>query len=116
MAFTGAGGLRDRRLLAARAISIAFMRKLLILAIALSGCHQAKTAVKTPVKPAVKIDIDPDLLPFRSQAREQELQTIIEALRAAYSHIETKKTQWGTDLDLLLSRYRPIFRKAETWS
>src|SRR5262249_28158667 len=36
-------------------------------------------------------------------------------LRDTYSHLETKKQQWGVDLEERFAHYEPLIRKADNW-
>src|SRR5689334_17572746 len=64
-----------------------------------------------PKPPAV----DPDAVPFGPDERAGELAFLRDVLRETYSHLDTKKQQWGVDLDERFARYEPAIRKADTW-
>jgi C-terminal processing protease CtpA/Prc len=91
------------------------MRRALILACVLAGCRPPPPKVPGPATTAAA-PIDPERVPFSADARAAELASLRDALRDGYSHLETKKQQWGVDLDALFQKYEPLARKAETWS
>jgi C-terminal processing protease CtpA/Prc len=71
--------------------------------------------VRPLVVPAPVQAVDADRVPFSSDARVAELAVLRDALRDDYAHLETKRAQWGVDLDALFARYAPRIRDATTW-
>ncbi|HEX4418317.1 MAG TPA: S41 family peptidase, partial [Kofleriaceae bacterium] len=74
----------------------------------------------TPAPPARPLPVpapvpDADRVPFSPDARVAELAVLRDALRDDYAHLETKRAQWGVDLDALFARYAPRIRGAGTW-
>jgi C-terminal processing protease CtpA/Prc len=59
--------------------------------------------------------VEPDNVPFGPDERAGELAFLRDVLRETYSHLDTKKKQWGVDLDERFARYEPAIRKADTW-
>ena len=84
------------------------------LAFAMLACatQHPKPKPTEPKPPAV----DPDLVPFGPDERAGELAFLRDVLRETYSHLDTKKQQWGVDLDERFARYEPAIRKADTWA
>lgn len=77
------------------------------------GCAAAPAA---PPAPARAVAPDADHVPFGPDARVAELAVLRDALRDDYAHLETKRAQWGVDLDALFAHYAPRIREADTWS
>jgi C-terminal processing protease CtpA/Prc len=67
-------------------------------------------------RPAVpKVAAAPDQVPFGPDDRASELAFLRDVIRETYSHLDTKRSQWGTDLDEIFARYQPLIRRADTW-
>ncbi len=92
------------------------MRRALIVALLLAGCRPPPPKTPALLSPGAQGTSDPDRVPFSADARAAELASLRDALRDGYSHLETKKQQWGLDLDALFQKYEPLARKAETWA
>src|SRR5215471_364798 len=66
-----------------------------------------------PPKPPTTVD--PEQVAFGPDERAGELAFLRDALRETYSHLDTKKQQWGVDLDERFAHYEPLIRQADTW-
>jgi C-terminal processing protease CtpA/Prc len=78
----------------------------------LGSCATQKT---TPPPPKPSVAPDAEKVPFGPDERAGELAFLRDALRETYSHLDTKKQQWGVDLDERFAHYEPLIRKADNW-
>jgi carboxyl-terminal processing protease len=79
------------------------MRAVLALALVLAGCaHAAGRAA--------------DTVPFGPAARAAELLRLRDLLAGVYSHLDSKRAQWGVDLEQTYATWLPIARAADTWA
>jgi hypothetical protein len=57
-----------------------------------------------------------EAVPFGPAEREAELAFLRDALADTYAHLETKRQQWGVDLDEEFERHQGPIRRADTWA
>ena len=65
-------------------------------------------AQKAPPPPRPPVAPEADKVPFGADDRAGELAFLRDALRETYSHLDTKKRQWGVDLDERFAHYEPL--------
>jgi C-terminal processing protease CtpA/Prc len=79
----------------------------------------------TPTQPTVPLPAptpapapvaEADRVPFGPDDRAAELAQLRDALKDTYAHLETKKTQWGVDPDMLYAKYESRIKAADTWA
>ena len=84
-------------------------------ALVVAGCTSTRAAPGPHGPRPGGSAVDADRVPFGPDERAQELAFLREVLRESYSHLETKRAQWGADLEQLARQYEPLIRRADTW-